>query len=85
MLGEIAMEDNLKKEFKWYLDNQNDLVKKYNGKIIVIKDCEVIGTFDEIGTAVEETSKTYDMGTFLVQKCSSGEEDYTAVFHSRVA
>ncbi|MCH8157849.1 MAG: hypothetical protein IID18_08910 [Nitrospinae bacterium] len=75
----------LEKEFQWYLDNQEELVKKYDGKFIVIKNCKVINDYDDIGIAVEETSKTYEQGTFLVQKCTSGDQDYTATFHSRVA
>ena len=28
----------LKKEFQYYLDNQDELVKKYNHRFLVIKD-----------------------------------------------
>ncbi len=37
----------LKREFEHYLKNQDDLVKKYNGKYIVIKDLTVIGVYDD--------------------------------------
>jgi len=37
----------LEKEFKYYLDNQQDLVKKYNGKFIVIVEDKVIGAYDK--------------------------------------
>lgn len=79
------MSNPLEKEFQYYLDNQDELVTKYNGRFIVIKDQKVIADFDDLAKAVEETSKTYDIGTFLVQKCSPGQEDYSATFHSRVA
>ncbi len=78
------MSSPLEKEFKYYLEHQDDLVEKHNGKFIVIKNLEVIGVFDDVAQAVEETSKNHEMGTFLVQKCSSGKEDYTQTFHSRV-
>jgi len=78
------MSNPLEKEFKYYLEHQDDLVEKYNGKFIVIKNLEVIGDFDNVAQAVEETSKNHKMGTFLVQKCSPGKEDYTQTFHSRV-
>ena len=32
---------NLKQEFRWYLENQDDLIKKYEGKVLVIKDTEI--------------------------------------------
>ncbi len=74
----------LKAEFEWYLKNQGELIKKYNGKVIVIKDQKVIGVYDSEMEAVTETSKTEDLGTFLVQKCEPGDVNYTQTFHSRV-
>jgi len=77
--------NNLEKEFKYYLDHQDELIKKYNGKFVVIKDCKVIGSYDSALEAVEETSKHYELGTFLVQKCEPGSESYTQTYHSRVS
>lgn len=75
----------LEKEFKYYLDHQDELVKKYNGKVIVLKDSKVIGTYDSELEAVKETTKKHKLGTFLVQKCEPGTESYTQTYHSRVA
>ncbi|MBI4822646.1 MAG: hypothetical protein HY805_00220 [Nitrospirae bacterium] len=75
---------SLEKEFRFYLDNQAELVKKYNGKFVVIKDAQVIGAYDSEVEAVEKTSKTHALGTFLVQKCEPGTESYTQTYHSRV-
>ncbi len=76
--------EKLEKEFKYYLEHQDELVKEYNGKFIVIKDCEVIGVFDSELEAVEKTAEKYELGTFLVQKCEPGTESYTQTYHSRV-
>ncbi len=78
------MMEKLEKEFKYYLEHQKELVKKYNGKFIVIKDCEVIGAFDSELEAVEKTAEKHELGTFLVQKCEPGSESYTQTYHSRV-
>jgi hypothetical protein len=75
---------NLKKEFDYYLENQEELVKKYNGKVIVIKDCSVIGQYESEIIAVKETMKEYEVGTFLVQRVQPGSESYTQTYHSRV-
>ena len=75
----------LEKEFNYYLEHQEELVKKYNGKFLVIKDCNVIGAYDSELEAVEETAKEHELGTFLVQKCEPGSESYTQTYHSRVA
>lgn len=77
-------EPSLKTEFQYYLDHQDEMVQKYEGKFIVIKDDEVLGAYDDELTAVAETQKSHELGTFLVQKVSSGTEGYTQTFHSRV-
>jgi hypothetical protein len=74
----------LDKEFEYYLDNQKELVKKYNNKFIVIKNNAVIGSYDSEGEAYIETLKKEELGTFLIQHCLPGEESHTITFHSRV-
>ena len=79
------MSKPLEKEFKYYLENQGELVKKYNGKVLVIKNCRVIGVYDTELEAINETSKKEKVGTFLVQKCEPGTSSYSQTYHSRVA
>ncbi len=77
-------QESLEKEFKYFLDHQKELVKKYGGKFIVIKNRGVIGAYDTEIEAFEETKKAHKLGTFLIQECKSGTEVYTQTFHSRV-
>lgn len=79
------MSKSLKKEFEYYLKHQDELVEKYNSKILVIKDAKVIGVFDSELEAVEKTTEKHELGTFLVQKCELGSESYTQTYHSRVS
>ncbi len=79
------MDKPLEKEFNYYLQHKEELIEKYNGKFIVIKNNAVIGQYESELEAVEETSKQHELGTFLVQKCEPGSESYTYTFHSRVA
>ena len=79
------MENALKREFDWYLANQEELVKKFKGRFVVIKDQAVLGDYADDATAVLETQKDHEMGTFLVQKVEPGSGAHTATFHSRVA
>ncbi|MEI6422724.1 MAG: hypothetical protein WCP55_10930 [Lentisphaerota bacterium] len=76
---------SLKDEFEFYKSHQSELVKKYNGRVIVIKDCHVVGDYSSDLEAIENTRKTHELGTFLVQKCEPGEDNYTQHFHSRVS
>lgn len=75
----------LKNEFEYYLKHQKEFVEKYNGKFIAIKNRKVIGAYDTELEAVKETSKKEELGTFLVQKCESGDASYTQTFNSRVS
>jgi hypothetical protein len=74
----------LDKEFQYFIDHQDELVKKYNGRFIVIKDEAVIGDYSTNLEAYNETSKTHPVGTFLIQHCLPGKDAYTITFHSRV-
>lgn len=73
----------LEQEFKYYLDNQDEIVKKYNGKVVVIIGQAVVGAFDNETEAYFSCLKKYELGTFLIQKCSPGNKDYTQTFHTR--
>lgn len=74
----------LEKEFQFYLNNQDQLVKEYNGKYVVIKGEEVVGAYASEAEAYFESTKTLKAGTFLIQLCRPGEEAYTETYHSRV-
>jgi hypothetical protein len=75
----------LKSEFDYYVAHQDELAMTYRGKFIVLKNCTVIGAYDSELEAVRESAKSHEMGTFLVQKCEEGKQNYTQSFHSRVA
>lgn len=74
----------LKKEFQYYLDNQKEIVAQYNNKFIVIVDSSIVGSYDSQTEAYNEATKSYKLGTFLIQKVTPGETAYTNTFHSRV-
>lgn len=73
----------LEKEFNYYLDHQDELVKQYNEKFIVIVGENVVGSYDSDEEALFESKKQYELGTFLIQECTPGEDAYTQRFHSR--
>jgi hypothetical protein len=79
------MDSPLKREFEYYVAHQDELVKQFNGRVVVIKDQKVLGTYDNEMAAITETQKLHKLGTFLVQRVGPGTEAYTQSFHSRVA
>lgn len=74
----------LENEFKYYLNHQSELVKKYNGRFIVIMGETIIGDYASHSEAYNETIKTHQLGTFLIQHCLPGKESYTQTFYSQV-
>lgn len=74
----------LNTEFKYYIENQADLVSKYNGKFLVIVGKSVVIISDTNEQAYTEAIKKFSPGTFLIQRCSPGEGSYSQTFHSRV-
>lgn len=79
------MDSPLKSEFEWFLAHKADLLKKYDGKFVVIKNQTVLAAYDDRATAVSETVRAHELGTFLVQKVEPGDQAYTQSFHSRAA
>ncbi len=74
----------LEKEFKFYLDNQNDLLKEFLNKYIIIKDQKVVASFETKQEAYDYATEKFELGTFLIQHCLPGDLGHTQTFHSQV-
>lgn len=61
----------LKEDFEYYLAHQDNFAREYEGKVLVIKNKEIIGVYKTEKEAVEKTQREHEIGTFLVQFCSS--------------
>jgi len=72
----------LDQEFKYYQDHQNELVKLYKDKHIVIVGEQVVGAYDNELSAYLDAKEKYGLGNFLIQLCEPGIENYTQMFHS---
>lgn len=67
----------LREQFAFYLAHQEELLKEYAGKAIVLKDNKVVGEYESEWDAVEQAQKEYKPGTFLVQLVTPGTSAYT--------
>lgn len=76
---------SLRKEFDWYLEHQDELVEKYNGKVLVIFDCQVRYIVDDEYTAYRCGVDNLTLGEFLIQRCVPKGEECIPTYHSRVA
>lgn len=68
---------DLKELFQYYLSHQSELVKKYNGKYLVIIESGVVGAFDDENTAYFDAESKYGLGNFIIQLCTPGNDAYT--------
>lgn len=76
--------NSLEKENEYYLKNQDELVKKYLGRFLIIKDLSVVGSFDSEKDAYEQATQKHELGTFLIKYCQPKSKDTPQIFHSRV-
>ncbi len=72
----------LVREFHYYLAHQDEMVAQYDGKVIVLKNYEVIGVYDTDLEAFTKTVREHEPGTFIIQRVSAGDEAYTATIHT---
>ena len=76
--------NNLEREFNYFRENQEELVGKYEGKFLVIKDQKVQGIYDSEIEAYTKAKEKFELGTFLIQQSLSGDKSIIQTFHSRV-
>ena len=69
---------NIDKQFRYFLDNQDDLVRDFQGKAVVLKDDRVQASFDDGFQAFLYGRTYFPPGTFIIQRCVRGKDAYTA-------
>ena len=72
----------LQREFEYYLAHQDEMVAKYDGRVIALKDREVLGDYDSELAAFTALRGSHPLGTFLIQRVSEGEEAVTQTLYS---
>ena len=78
------MEGNkVREEFLYYIAHQDELVRLYSGKVIVMKDHEVVGVFENEHDAYWDSVRRFEPGTFMIQLCTPGREAYTIRAHQK--
>lgn len=63
-------------EFKSYRARQDEYLLKYEGKYLILHDLKVAGAFDTYDEAYGFASQNFDSETYLLQKCTVGDEEY---------
>ena len=74
----------LEEELQYFIDNQDELVKQYNGKYLILKGKNVLGAYPSLMEAYTFARKNYTPGTVMLQRCIPGEDAYTVTITSNV-
>ena len=72
----------LRKEFDWYLENQDTLVKQYSGQFLVISGQKVLFASIDKDKAYNEGVNLAGAGNYILQKCTPGDEAYSITYHT---
>jgi hypothetical protein len=58
----------LDSERQYFMDNRDELLQRYPGKFVVVKDQRLLGAFDTIQDALSAGAREYGMSSFLVRR-----------------
>ena len=76
------MDEELDKNFHWYLKHQDEVAARHKGRYIAVADCSVAGVYDDMMEAIAATRKKHALGTFLVRLClPAAEEEVPPTIH----
>lgn len=70
-------ETERKKDFDFFIEHYQKFYEQYGHKFIVIRNKQILGSYDTELDAINQTSKTYPLGSFIVQECNGEESGYT--------
>ena len=64
----------LAKEWTYYTENRDEIVRQYRDKYVVISDDMVVAAYDDENEAYYETIKTIPLGSFMIHHATEPEE-----------
>ena len=77
--------ETIEKNYQFFKENFNQIVKNHIGEYVVIKDCSVVAYFKDIKSGIDYMiNKGYKLGEFIVQECVKKITDNMAIYHSNV-
>lgn len=62
-------------DFNWFLNNYDDIYKKYGKKYIVVKDKTILGAYNSVREALDNTNE--ELGSYIIQECDGTPSAYT--------
>lgn len=69
-------------ELAFFVANQDELVRRFRGTVLVLRGAEVVGAFPSPLDAYLAAREQFPMGSFMLQPCEPGADAYTATVSS---
>lgn len=70
----MASIDALKKELEVYERMREELLKKYRGKVVAIKDGKLVGVYDDEEEAFRDVVEKYGLVPVLIKRVTEKEK-----------
>ena len=80
-MGYLAKEEQMN-DYQWFLDHLEVLYQEFGHRFLAIKDREVIGNYATYAEGVKKTAEKENLGSFIVQECTSNVEAFTGYIAS---
>ena len=71
------------KELAFFIDNQAELVSKYRGQVLILKDAAVVGAYPTPLAAQTAAERRFGIVTYMLQPCEPGPGAYTVTVSSQ--
>jgi len=71
-------------DFKYFLKNMGKFYTEYGHKFVAVKNKNILGVYEDFNEALDNTLKTEELGTFLIQECFENKEKMVHHFQSNV-
>jgi len=69
-------------DYEFFIENIEKLYAEYGKKFIAIKNKAVLGAYNSFREAIDNTAKTEELGTFLVQECFENAQKIPAIINN---
>ena len=71
-------------DFDYFLQNMESLYQAHGHKFVAVKNQTILGAYGTFDDALEDTLKTEELGTFLIQECLENKEKLVHHFQGNV-
>ncbi len=73
---------NQENDFLWFEKHYPEFQKRYGNVFLAIKNKQILGVYKTYSEGVHAASQTEELGTFIIQECSTTRKAYIAEFAS---